>query len=79
MKDNNRRKNTMKKKHEVDDRRSRHLEGIAVIDFKDYELLKRFTTEHGRIIPRRLTGTSAKQQRELKRAIRRARIMGLIK
>ena len=82
MKDYSKKSSDMKKKkrdREADDRRSRHLEGIAIIDFKDYELLKRFTTEQGRIIPRRLTGTSAKQQRQLKRAIRRARVMGLVK
>jgi small subunit ribosomal protein S18 len=36
-------------------------------------------TERGKIMPRRLTGTTAKQQRQIKRAIRRARIMGLLR
>ena len=59
-------------------RMSRHLEGVQDIDPKDYDLLGKFVTDHGKIIPSRLTGASAKQQRQLKRAIRRARVMGLL-
>lgn len=61
-----------------DDRRARHLAGVS-ITCKDGELLKKFMTEHGKIMPRRITGTSAKQQRQLKQAIRQARIMGLVR
>jgi len=48
------------------------------IDFKDVELLKRFINERGKILPRRVTGTSAKWQRPLAVAIKRARHMALI-
>lgn len=54
------------------------LEGVTHVDYKDHELLKKFVTEHGKITPRRLTGANAKQQRQIKRAIRRARNLGLI-
>jgi len=49
-----------------------------VIDYKDYELLRKFMTERGKIVPGRFTGTTSKQQREIKRAIRRARVMGML-
>lgn len=48
------------------------------IDFKDVELLKRFISDRGKILPRRVTGTSAKWQRPLAVAIKRARHMALI-
>jgi len=48
------------------------------VDFKDVELLKRFTSDRGKILPRRVTGTSAKWQRPLAIAIKRARHMALI-
>ena len=51
---------------------------IEHIDFKDVELLKRFITERGKILPRRVTGTSAKYQRKLAIAIKRARHMALL-
>lgn len=60
-------------------RLSRHLEGIKDIDYRDYDLLRRFMTDQGKILPARVTGTNPKQQRQLKRAIRRARVMGLLK
>jgi small subunit ribosomal protein S18 len=56
----------------------RYLDGVARIDYKDQELLRKFMTERGKIMPRRLTGTTAKQQREIRRAIGRARVMGLL-
>ena len=56
----------------------KHLEGVQEIDYKDYELLREFMTEQGKIIPRRLTGANAKQQRQVTRAIRKARVMGLL-
>ena len=67
---------------EMEDRSKRGakaLAGILEVDYKDNELLKKFMTERGRIIPARLTGTSSKQQRQVKRAIRRARVMGLVR
>ncbi len=51
---------------------------IKTIDYKDTELLKRFITANGKIIPRRVTGTSAKYQRLLATAIKRARQMALL-
>lgn len=51
---------------------------INYIDYKDVELLKRFISEKGKILPRRVTGTSAKYQRPLTIAIKRARVMGLL-
>ena len=51
---------------------------VTSIDFKDVELLKRFITERGKILPRRVTGTTAKWQRPLAIAIKRARHMALL-
>jgi small subunit ribosomal protein S18 len=59
-------------------KRSRYLESVKRIDPRDYELLRRFMTDHGKIMPSRITGASAKQQRLLKLYIRRARVMGLL-
>jgi len=52
--------------------------GITHIDYKDVDLLKRFISERGKILPRRVTGTSAKYQRKLTIAIKRARSMALL-
>lgn len=49
-----------------------------VIDYKDPKSLKYFTTERGKIIPRRISGTCAKHQRELTHAIKRARTIALL-
>ena len=51
---------------------------ITYIDYKDVDLLKRFVSANGKIIPRRVTGTSAKYQRMLAVAIKRARHMALL-
>ena len=51
---------------------------IDYIDYKDVDLLKRYLSEKGKILPRRVTGTCAKHQRTLTVAIKRARIMGLL-
>ncbi|MBR0137284.1 MAG: 30S ribosomal protein S18 [Erysipelotrichaceae bacterium] len=51
---------------------------IEYIDYKDTELLKKFISPNGKIIPRRVTGTSAKYQRMLAVAIKRARQMALL-
>lgn len=48
------------------------------IDYKDVGLLRRFVTERGKILPRRITGTSAKWQRRLTTAIKLARYMALL-
>jgi len=52
--------------------------GITHIDYKDVDLLKKFISERGKILPRRVTGTSAKYQRKLTIAIKRARTMALL-
>ena len=57
---------------------SRHLEGVKQIDPNDIDLLRRLVTEHGKIMPARSTGANAKQQRQIKRAVRRARVMGIL-
>lgn len=59
-------------------RSARMLDGATQIDYKDAEVLKKFMTERGKITPRRMTGATAKQQRQLRRAIGRARVMGLL-
>ena len=51
---------------------------IEVVDYTDTELLKRFISERGKILPRRVTGTSAKNQRKVVNAIKRARVMALL-
>ena len=52
--------------------------GDVYIDYKDDRRLLRFTTEQGKIIPRRTSGTCASHQRMLKRAIKRARHLAII-
>ena len=64
-------------------RRRRKVDFIAAnhieyIDYKNTELLERFISERGKILPRRVTGTSAKNQRKVTTAIKRARIMALL-
>jgi len=51
---------------------------IYDIDFKDVELLKRYQTEGGRILPRRITGNCYKHQKSLAQAVKRARILALV-
>jgi len=51
---------------------------IRVVDYKDEKLLSRFLTERGKILPRRLSGVSARHQRQLAVAIKRARYLALI-
>jgi small subunit ribosomal protein S18 len=48
------------------------------IDHKDIRLLQRYISERGKIVPSRITAVSAKRQRELARAIKRARFLGLL-
>jgi len=49
-----------------------------VVDYKRPDVLRRFLTESGKILPRRITGTSAKNQRKLVREIKRARYLGML-
>lgn len=53
-------------------------EGITEIDYKDIEMLKAYVSETGKIVPSRITGTKAKYQRQLAKAIKRARYLALI-
>jgi len=51
---------------------------IRVVDYKDEKLLARFISERGKILPRRLSGVSARHQRQLQVAIKRARYLALL-
>jgi small subunit ribosomal protein S18 len=59
-------------------RRKRTLDPTIPIDFKKPDTLKRFITDRGKIIPRRISGATASQQREITVAIKRARYLGLL-
>ncbi len=65
--------------YEKEEKNGRLLEGVTEIDYKDAELLRKFMTERGKILSRRYTGVTSKQQRQVKRAIRQARVMGLLR
>ncbi len=51
---------------------------IQYVDYKDIDLLKQFVNPHGRIVARKRTGLTARQQRSVEAAIKRARFMGLL-
>lgn len=53
-------------------------DGVDQIDYKDLATLKNYITETGKIVPSRITGTSAKYQRQLATAIKRARYLALL-
>ncbi|MBO1925130.1 MULTISPECIES: 30S ribosomal protein S18 [Thiomicrorhabdus] len=53
-------------------------DGVKQIDYKDLDTLKAYITETGKIVPSRITGTSAKYQRQLSNAIKRARYLALL-
>jgi small subunit ribosomal protein S18 len=59
-------------------KRTRYLDPNVIVDLNDPEYLRRFVTEYGKIVPSRLTGVTAQQQRDIKRGVRRARNMGLL-
>ncbi|MBI9108387.1 MAG: 30S ribosomal protein S18 [Spirochaetales bacterium] len=50
----------------------------VAMDYKNPEVLRRFVTESGKILPRRITGTCAKHQRQLAKEIKRARVIALL-
>ena len=52
--------------------------GITDIDYKDVKLLRRFVNDQGKIMPRRITGSSAKMHRKVVRAIKRSRSIALM-
>lgn len=51
---------------------------IGDIDYKQPQVLRRFTSSYGKIVPRKKTGTCSKHQRSLARAVKRSRVMGLL-
>lgn len=59
-------------------RRKRTLDPSLIIDYKNPEVLKRFITDRGKIIPRRISGATSSQQRKITLAIKRARFLALI-
>ncbi len=54
------------------------FEAGSEIDYKDIKLISRFVTERGRILPRKITGLTAQQQRQITNAVKRARQMSLL-
>ena len=75
MQQGDNRNNNMRRRKKVCYFTTNHIEHI---DFKDVELLKKFVSDRGKILSRRVTGTSAKYQRKLAIAIKRARHMALL-
>lgn len=53
-------------------------DNTAEIDYKNVELLKKYVTERGKILPKRVTGTCAKHQRAVTTAVKRARVVALL-
>lgn len=54
------------------------LKTTEILDYKDVELLSKFLTEQGKILPRRVTGLTTKQQTKLTKAVKKARILALL-
>jgi small subunit ribosomal protein S18 len=54
------------------------LKSNDLLDYKDVELLSKFLTEQGKILPRRVTGLTTKQQTRLTKAVKKARILALL-
>jgi small subunit ribosomal protein S18 len=59
-------------------RRNSPLKVNDVIDYKDIDLLSKFLNEQGKILPRRITGLTTKQQTKITKAVKRARILSLL-
>ena len=59
-------------------RKSSPLKTSEIIDYKDIELLSKFLNEQGKILPRRITGLTTKQQTRITKAVKRARILSLL-
>ena len=77
----NRNRNSSKKKRKIYHRRKVCrvcADSSLIIDYKDVNSLRYFTTERGKIIPRRISGACAKHQRSLAMAIKRARTVALM-
>ncbi|MBF0440508.1 MAG: 30S ribosomal protein S18 [Oligoflexales bacterium] len=69
---------TQRKKRRVMFRRKRALDPTIAIDYKNPDMLKRFITDRGKIIPRRISGATASQQRAICKAVKRARYLALL-
>ena len=69
---------TNKKKRRLLFKRKRTLDPTLAIDYKNPDLLRRFITDRGKIIPRRISGASSKQQRVICKSIKRARYLALL-
>ncbi len=67
-----------RKKRRLMFRRKRTLDPSIVIDYKNPDILRRFVTDRGKIIPRRISGATAKQQRAICLAVKRARYLALL-
>lgn len=84
MQDKKNRKNTKTSKNDKPFRRPRKkicnfcVDKVEEIDYKDVEKLKKYVSDKGKILPRRVTGTCAKHQRKLTEAIQRARQIALL-
>ncbi len=75
------RKNAGKKRRRAAEtirKKSRNLEGVRNLDLGNTDMLRHFVTDFGKILPARLTGANARQQRQIKRGVRRARNVGLL-
>ncbi len=71
-------KSTKKKRRRFMLRRKRTLDPTIPIDYKKPDTLKRFITDRGKIIPRRISGATASQQRDITSAVKRARYLSLL-
>ena len=67
-----------KKRKRLMMRRKRSLDPAIAIDYKNPDMLRRFITDRGKIIPRRISGATQSQQREITLAIKRARFLSLL-
>jgi small subunit ribosomal protein S18 len=59
-------------------KRKNRMDGIEYLDYKDSDNINRFINDQGKLLPRRITGVTAKQQRQVTLAVKRARQMALL-
>ena len=69
-------RNKARKRNETPLRKKTPDGDVTVVDVNDVDFLKRYVSEHGKILPQRLSGLKAVHQRKVKQGIRRARTMG---
>jgi small subunit ribosomal protein S18 len=62
----------------INKKNSSQFKKQEVLDYKDIDVLRKFTNEQGKILPRRVTGLSSKQQKKLTKAIKQARILSIL-